>query len=468
MKVKDFGQVFTPNVIVSDILDASNYKGENILRKHVIDNSCGDGAFLLEIVDRYIKEYYKKNSTYLGVEDELKEFIHGIELDTEIWKLCIDNLAKKCEEYNINFHDFDVINADTLEVDKYNSKMDFVLGNPPYVRVHNLDKQYDSVKKYSFCENGMTDLYIVFYEIGLKMLNKNGVLCYITPNSFYNSLAGKKLRQYIENNKNMELLMDLGHYQPFSVTTYTTICKIKNNEKYDICKYYKYNIETGKPEFIKDINYNELFIDGNIILSNDNKKYYKFLNYDTKKPLKVSVKNGFATLNDKIFIQNKFEFEENTIDVLKASTGQWKKCLYPYDTNGKIIPFEKLNKKVQVYFEEHKSDLIKEGKIDSAWYGFGRSQAINDVKMNKISINTCIKDIDSIKLNLVESNQGVYSGLYMLTDLSFEEIKNKICSQDFIEYLKLLNKCKSGGYYTFSSKDLSKFINCSLEDEENE
>ena len=56
----------------------------------------------------------------------------------------------------------------------------------------------------------------------------------------------------------------------------------------------------------------------------------------------------------------------------------------------------------------------------------------------------------------------------MITDIPFERIEEKICSQEFIEYLKLVNKCKSGGYFTFSSKDLAKFINCSMEEEKDE
>ena len=35
-------------------------------------------------------------------------------------------------------------------------KMYFVVGNPPYVRVHNLNESYVSVKSFSFAEGGMT------------------------------------------------------------------------------------------------------------------------------------------------------------------------------------------------------------------------------------------------------------------------------------------------------------------------
>lgn len=465
MKVKDLGQVFTPINIVKDVLDAAGYSGEIILNKHVIDNSCGDGAFLVEIINRYIDAYYKKYNTLTNISKDLKKYIHGIEIDKEIYDMCIKNLNNLLDSRNIEKVKLDILNKDALGVIKYNHKMDFVLGNPPYVRVHNLNSQYENVKKYSFCNTGMTDLYIVFYEIGLKMLNEKGVLCYITPNSFYNSLAGRKLREYLENKKNLELIMDLGHYQPFSVTTYTTICKIVNNQTFLGCKYYKYNTKTGTKEFIDLIEYKNLFVNNNIVLDND-LKYIKILNYELKKDLKVVVKNGFATLNDKVFIQDEFPFKENQIEVIKGSTNEIKKCIYPYDKEGKLIPFEKLDKNVQEYLENHKKDLIKENsKKDSVWYAFGRSQGINDVKLNKISINTTIKDLKSIKLNKVPANKGVYSSLYLLTDISFEKIKSLIYRDDFIEYLKILNKCKSGGYFTLSSKDLAKYLNYYLEEE---
>lgn len=469
MKVKDFGQVFTPQSIVDDILDVSNYKGTDILNKNIIDNSCGDGAFLQTIVERYINEYIKVNGSVLNISKNLETYIHGIEIDKEVYEECIKNLNKLINKYNIKDVKWDILNKNTLNVEKYNGGMDYVIGNPPYVRVHNLNEQYEDVKRYSFCGSGMTDLYIVFYEIGIRMLNENGVLCYITPNSFYNSLAGEQLRGYIKENRNMELLMDLGHYQPFNVTTYTTICKICNNRKFENCKYYKYNLKTGRPDYICDINYNDLFIDNKIILSTDNSKYCKYLNFEVNRNPKVQVKNAFATLNDKIFIQDDFEFKDNVINVIKASTGKWKKCIFPYDNNGKLIKFDNLNQDIQEYFNKNKDNLIKDdSKMDSEWYAFGRSQAINDVSKQKISINTTIKDISSIKINRINSGEGIYSGLYLITSIPMDVVEEKICSEDFIEYLRVLNKCKSGGYFTFSSKDLSKYINCRLEEEYNE
>ncbi|MBP8708154.1 MAG: N-6 DNA methylase [Caldisericia bacterium] len=469
MKIKDFGQVFTPRNIVIDILNASDYRGKKILNKNVIDNSCGNGAFLVTIVERYIEEYIKHHKSLKGIDKHLEKYIHGIEMDKDIYQECIENLNKFISKYNIGKIKWDILNEDTLKVGNYNGKMDFVIGNPPYVRVHNLDNQYNNVKEYSFCLNGMTDLYIVFYEIGLRMLNKNGILCYITPNSFYNSLAGSQLRKYIKENRCMELIMDLGHYQPFSVITYTTICKIHKSKTFDNCKYYKYDLKTGIPKYICSISYNDLFIDNNIVLSENNQKYFKYLNYKISKNSKVQVKNGFATLNDKVFIQERFDLKNNIIKVIKASTGQWKECIFPYDKNGKVLKFEELGQDTQKYLLKNKERLIKFGsRTDSNWYAFGRSQAIHDVFKEKIAINTIIKDIDSIKINRVKSGEGVYSGLYMLTSIPFDIINEKICSEGFIEYLRVLNKCKNDGYFAFSSKDLSKYINCVIEEKDSD
>lgn len=217
------GRFYTPEFIVNNILDLASYYGRAILKKHVIDNSCGDGAFLVAIVDRYCKEFLKTSSELRTLAGELSTFVHGIEIDETESGKCVENLNNTVSAYGLKNIDWDIMCADTLTVDKYDGKMDFVLGNPPYVRVHNLGSSFNDIKKFSFAQNGMTDLYIVFYEIGLKMLNKDGILGYITPSSFFNSLAGKYMRSYLVNNNLLDKIVDLKHFQAFAATTYTTI-----------------------------------------------------------------------------------------------------------------------------------------------------------------------------------------------------------------------------------------------------
>lgn len=99
---------------------------------------------------------------------------------------------------------------------------------------------------------------------------------------------------------------------------------------------------------------------------------------------------------------------------------------------------------------------------NSYWYLFGRSQAIKDVAKRKYAINTIIKDKKSIRFELVPEGSGIYSGLYILTEIDSTIIKETIISDDFINYIHLLKNYKSGGYYTFSSKDLEQYLNYKL------
>ena len=65
---------------------------------------------------------------------------------------------------------------------------------------------------------------------------------------------------------------------------------------------------------------------------------------------------------------------------------------------------------------------------------FGRSQGLRDVSKEKYAINTIIKDIESIKLNFVPKGQGVFSGLYIITSVGYEFIKQQLLSENFIDY----------------------------------
>ena len=92
------------------------------------------------------------------------------------------------------------------------------------------------------------------------------------------------------------------------------------------------------------------------------------------------------------------------------------------------------------------------------WFGFGRSQGINDVAKERIGINALLRDVSDIKTEIIKPGRGIYSGLYILTTIPSETIIRYIKSDEFVKYISLLGKYKSGGYYTFSSKDIKKFL----------
>ena len=56
IKIKHRGKIFTPDYLVENILNQGQYVLGNINKKNVIDNSCGDGQFMIHIIDRYCKD----------------------------------------------------------------------------------------------------------------------------------------------------------------------------------------------------------------------------------------------------------------------------------------------------------------------------------------------------------------------------------------------------------------------------
>jgi adenine-specific DNA-methyltransferase len=463
-KIKREGQVFTPDYLVSNMLDYCGYLGNNIIGKHIIDNSCGDGAFLCEIVKRYCNVCVSNGIDKIQIKRDLQNYIHGIELDTIAYKKCIENLNRIVNDFNLTDIAWDIHNEDTLNVDRYNSKMDFVVGNPPYVRVHNLHNNYDNVKKFSFANGGMTDLYLVFFEIGFRMLNKSGRLCYITPSSWLSSKAAYNMRKYIVFNKNIVSLIDLGHYQAFDAISYSLISIFENSLCSNSFKYYVYDGNLKNRIYVDDLTYKDIYINSNFYLSSKEKLVELHKIKCSLSCSYVKVKNGFATLADKVFIGETIPDSPYTIDVLKASTGKWYKCFFPYDKTGKPLPLEMIfsHSAIADYLISHKETLMKSDKRKEDWYLFGRTQAIRDVHVDKIAVNTIIKDKNSIKINFVPAGKGIYSGLYIISDVEFSIVKEIIDNEDFIDYLRVLKNYKSGGYYTFNSRDLEQYINYKL------
>jgi hypothetical protein len=128
-KEKRLGQIFTPQYLVEDILDFAGYSNSNnILEKHIIDNSCGDGAFLCEIVRRYCTAYSSLHgeSNRKKLAQQLGAFIHGIEIDAISYSQCIGNLNRIANDFDLPPVAWDIQNADTMTICKFDGCMDLL------------------------------------------------------------------------------------------------------------------------------------------------------------------------------------------------------------------------------------------------------------------------------------------------------------------------------------------------------
>lgn len=109
------------------------------------------------------------------------------------------------------------------------SGFDVVIGNPPYVRIQTLKKKDPNLVSffkdyYASAAKGNYDLYVVFIEAGLKLLNSNGHLAYICPHKFFNSEYGEPLRKLIAGGKHLRHVVHFGDEQVFpGATIYTCL-----------------------------------------------------------------------------------------------------------------------------------------------------------------------------------------------------------------------------------------------------
>ncbi|MBN8646137.1 MAG: Eco57I restriction-modification methylase domain-containing protein, partial [Planctomycetes bacterium] len=106
---------------------------------------------------------------------------------------------------------------------------DCIIGNPPYIRVQELNKWapeecefYKS--KYKSAAKGNYDIYVVFTERALSLLAPDGLLGFIMPHKFWQAQYGAGLRKLITDGKHLKAVVDFAHHQVFqNATTYTAI-----------------------------------------------------------------------------------------------------------------------------------------------------------------------------------------------------------------------------------------------------
>jgi predicted type IV restriction endonuclease len=106
---------------------------------------------------------------------------------------------------------------------------DAVIGNPPYIRIQTLnDTQPEAVeyfgRQYGAAAKGNYDIYVLFIEKGLALLNRSGIAGYICPHKFFNAKYGEPLRAQLAAGKHLSHLVHFGHQQVFQgATTYTCL-----------------------------------------------------------------------------------------------------------------------------------------------------------------------------------------------------------------------------------------------------
>ncbi len=115
---------------------------------------------------------------------------------------------------------------------------DIVISNPPYIRQERLKrikrngKTYKSIIQAQGYKTfvGTADIYVAFYERGLEICNKGGILTFISSNKFMRASYGEKLRNFLlRRNKILEII-DFGGFKVFGATVDVAIVIVKKED----------------------------------------------------------------------------------------------------------------------------------------------------------------------------------------------------------------------------------------------
>lgn len=109
-KQKQFGEVFTPPELVNEILDQLPSAIWQDPNKTWLDNSCGEGVFLMEVKRRLMDGLQDWEPDSLKREQHiLNNQIYGVELQTDNWIKCRTNLGLSPQG-----NDGNIVNTDAL------------------------------------------------------------------------------------------------------------------------------------------------------------------------------------------------------------------------------------------------------------------------------------------------------------------------------------------------------------------
>lgn len=412
-------------------------------------------------------------------------------LETEIEEIKGNRIFENAFEWRFEFPE--VLNDEGDFVG-----FDVVIGNPPYIRVQNLEHNiidYFKSNYKSFFQKA--DIYLLFIEKAISLLKENSGLSFINPTLFLSSDYGQGLREFLTQYK-VARIVDFGDLPIFEeAITYTGIFFISKSKPENI-QFKKIESLSNVISSLNEPNYESFnqsnFGKENWVLKNDkhNNLLNKLQTFQNLGSIAV-INSGCFTGFDKAFFVDDKTIEENNLeeDVIKpVIMGKEpkkyklqkpiKKCIYPYklgDNNETEIieeqEFKKSFPNCYNYLLNFKSDL--ESRMDSrktfkemgrVWYSYTRKGLINIFDEKKILVgyivskNTyCLDEIGYMfsvgRVFAIQPNNK------QLSEIILGILNSKV--SEFL--MTSLCPIKQGGFYKISSQYLNSFPIPNLEGE---
>lgn len=457
-------QVFTPMETVIYMLDLINYRA-GIFGKTVIDNSCGHGNFLIEVVRRFIEDAMTQNISRTRIKTALQTCIWGCDIDAKCVDMCINNLNSTASEYGLQNINWNILKCDGLYLNE-NIRFDYVVGNPPYISYLDLDLDTRIKTKENFrsCSKGKFDYSYAFIEKGLKLLKDNGRMVMITPANMFKTVFAETLRNIIK--PELTHIFDCSAKKIFDeVLTTPAITVYEKGVTTNVLIYRE----------ITDIGIErECIIDKKSLFGK-----WNFTNYVESGEHRFGdyfkASNCIATLANKIFIHTEDKEGKLDIDVENSALkdakspkseqhGIKQKIIFPYYyKNGELKNYSeneitKKFPKLMRYLTSKKAELkSRDSDKNAQWYEYGRSQALKHINQTKLLISTIITKC--VKVYELDSSIVPYSGIYIIPrdNASLDDAKLILQTERFYNYLLTKGVKVSGDSIRISSKDIEEY-----------
>ena len=389
--------VFTPEHVSKKMVSYFTKKVRTLL-----EPSVGTGNLLLAMEGKYESaDVYDINPEYLG------------------------SLG---DPSNIRKH---LLNFITCEIE---GVYDGIILNPPYHRFQDMDETMrKSIKDLSpMLASGNMDLYVAFLYKCIQRLSAEGTLVAIIPSSWLYNASCRLFREYLHTNRLIREIHDYGSEKVFSgVSVYCCILAVDRFEK----THYIQNSE--------EISYDTP--------------------PETSQPAlgaSATIRNGIATLCDKIFIHDSPLFDEPCWKrIFKVSKNLVRYVIYPYNAELKVVAeeeFKTINPKTYGYLCENRKVLERRDKgkkVYEAWYAWGRRQglAIPDCE-ECVYISTMVSPECP---TITNASMLFYSGIQITPkkDTSVSEIEDCI-SRSKYEIARKSSK-RGSGWLNISTRVLS-------------
>ena len=230
----DYGEVFTRRWIVELILDLVGYtEDQDLAARRLVEPSCGMGAFLIPVIDRLIASCRRHGRELCSLEGAIRAF-DLLDANAERARKAA---AERLEDAGLDHASaVDIASAwvttdDFLLADHESGSAHYVVGNPPYIRLENVEPEVmDAYRRRCTTMRGRSDIYVGFIELGLELLAPEGRLGYICADRWMRNQYGADLRALVAGSFAVDTVLTMHDVDAFEddVSAYPAVVVLRN------------------------------------------------------------------------------------------------------------------------------------------------------------------------------------------------------------------------------------------------